>query len=86
MNIKKIVLLLLLILLLGGGIIGYGFYSRIYHPNTVKEGALFIKTSSNLEQVINDLEPMLDNVRSFEWVARIKNYHNLIKPGNYVIS
>jgi UPF0755 protein len=85
MNLKKILLLLFLLLLIGGGIVGYSFYSHIYHPNTLANGALYIKTSSDLEQVMAELKPLLDNVNAFEWVARKKNYHNLIKPGKYEI-
>ena len=86
MNLKKLFILIFSLLIIIGGILGYNFYNRIYKPNTIKEGFLYIPTNSNFENVENLIRPFLKRVKPFTWVANKKKYPNSIKPGKYYIS
>ena len=86
MNLKRLFLLIFSLLLIIGGVLSYNIYSKIYTPNTVKEGFLYIPTYSNFQEVENLVRPFLKRVKPFVWVARKKNYLNVIKPGKYHIS
>lgn len=86
MNLKKLFLLIFSLILIIGGILGYNFYSKIYKPNTTKEGFLYISTNSTFDEVENLVRPFLKRVKPFIWVANKKNYPNNIKPGKYHIS
>lgn len=86
MNLKKLILLIIGLLLVIGGFLAFNFYTKIYTPNTVKEGNLFIPTNSEFNEVENLVRPFLKRVKSFTWVAERKNYPNTIKPGKYHIS
>ena len=85
MNLKKIILSIITIILIIGGLIGYKLYVKIYAPNVTEEAAVYIPTNADFSQVKEAIEPYLDNMNSFEWVAQKKNYPNVIKPGRYII-
>lgn len=86
MNLKKLFLLIISLLFLIGGAIAYTYYSRIYKPNTIKEGFLYIPTNSNFNEVENLISPFLKRKKSFIWVANKKKYTSNIKPGKYLIN
>ena len=86
MNLKKGVLLIISLLFIIGGFLAYNYYTKIYKANTIKDGYLFIPTSSNFEDVENLVRPYLKRVKSFVWVASKKNYPNTIKAGKYKIT
>ena len=85
MNKKNLILLILSLLIITGGVIVYNIYGKIYKPNVVKDGFIFIKTNSTLTDVENEISPFLKQVKSFAWVAKRKNYQEAIKPGKYKI-
>ncbi len=85
MNIKKFFLLIFALLSILGAVLSYSFYSKIYSPNTVKEGYLCIPTNSSYSQVENLIRPFLKRVKPFIWVADKKNYPNTVKAGKYHI-
>lgn len=85
MNLKKLILLIIGLLIIIAGIFAFNFYNKIYKPNTIKEGFLFIPTDSNFEDVENLVRPFLKRVKPFVWVATKKNYPNTIKAGKYQI-
>ena len=86
MNYKKLIISIISLLILIGGFLAFNFYSKIYKPNTTKEGFLYIPTGSNIEEVENLVRPFLKRVKPFIWVANKKNYPNTIKPGKYHIT
>lgn len=86
MNLKKLFLLIISLLFLIGGTVAYTYYSKIYKPNTIKEGFLYIPTNSNFNEVENLITPFLKRKKSFIWVANKKKYINNIKPGKYLIT
>lgn len=86
MNLKKLFLLIFSLLLIIGGVLGYNIYIKIYKPNTIKEGYLYIPTNSNFDEVENLVRPFLKRVKPFTWVANRKKYPKTIKSGKYHIS
>ncbi len=86
MNLKKGILLIVSLLFIIGSFLAYNYHSKIYKANTIKEGDLFIPTSSEFSDVENLVRPFLKRVKPFIWVAHKKNYPNTIKPGKYKIT
>jgi UPF0755 protein len=87
----KIMVALGVLLLVGGGFAGYKIYRAVYAPNLSpvwKGGYYFIPTGSDYDQVFLHLKTsgILQHPNTFDWVARQKNYHNMIKPGRYKLS
>lgn len=70
---------------------GYWFYRMVMTPNvkTVdgNDAVVFIHTGSDYEQAKNALfdAGIIVNKKSFEWVAKKKEYPGHVKPGRYVI-
>jgi len=86
MNYKKLIISIIGLLIIIGGFSAFNFYSKIYKPNTIKQGYLYIPTNSNIDDVENIIRPFLKRVKPFIWVANKKNYPNTIKAGKYHIS
>jgi UPF0755 protein len=86
MNLKKLILLIISLLLIIIGFLGFNYYSKIYKPNTIQEGFLYIPTNSNFEEIEPLVRPFLKRVKPFVWVAKKKNYPNTIKPGKYLVT
>jgi len=68
----------------------YNLYSRIFIPNVTldAEHALFyIPTGSDFEFVIDNLEEdgIIDDRKSFRWVAIRKGYDRNVRPGRYKV-
>jgi len=68
----------------------YKLYSRVFVPNVVLESEhelLYIPTGSSYEDVIKTLEEqgIIENTRSFNWVALKKGYDTRVKPGRYKV-
>ena len=85
MNLKKLILLIVGLLFILAGVFAFNYYNKIYKPNTVKEGFVYIPTNSDFNQVENLVRPFLKRVKPFTWVANKKNYPNTIKAGKYHI-
>ena len=82
---KKIILIILSILIIAGAVIGYTYYSKIYNPNVVEDSAILIPNDATFDEVTEIILPHLKNKSSFDWVAKQKNYPNVIKSGKYLI-
>lgn len=85
MNKKKLILLIIGLLLITGSFLGYNTYNKIYAPNTTKEGFVFVKSNSTLDDLENELRPFLKRVKPFIWVANQKKYNNNIRAGKFKI-
>ena len=85
MNLKKFYILISAIVIILIGFIGFNFYNKIYAPNTVKEGYLFVPTNSTYEEVETLVRPFLKRTNTFDFVASLKGYEDSIKPGRYKI-
>ena len=68
----------------------YKFYGRIYEVNVSldeEQEIFYIPTGADFEFVIDQLENegIIENRKSFRWVAIKKRYENNVKPGRYKI-
>jgi UPF0755 protein len=71
-------------------ILVYKLYARIFVSNVALEAEqeiVYIPTGSDFEFVLEELEQrgIIENQRSFRWVARKKEYDKNVKPGRYKI-
>jgi UPF0755 protein len=89
MSKKKILYLITVVLFLFLVVIYLMFRSifgvSIYAEKPAK--VIIIPTGSSYDQVMDSIESkiIIKNLKIFNWVAKKKNYHLLIKPGRYVI-
>lgn len=68
----------------------YKMYSRVFVSNVVLDNdqeIIYIPTGSNFEDVLATLTDggIIENTRSFRWVAEKKAYTERVKPGRYKI-
>src|SRR5210317_1619682 len=82
---KKKLALALAIILLIAAIVGYSFYRKIYQPNVPESTSILIPTGTDFQGLIKIIEPHVNNVNSFIWVAEKKNYPNKIRAGKFRI-
>jgi UPF0755 protein len=63
----------------------FNLYNSIFQPNVVSEGFIYIPDGADFKQVKDSLIAgnYLKKPNSINWVAKKKNYPNLIKPGAY---
>ncbi|MBC6998693.1 endolytic transglycosylase MltG [Cytophaga sp. FL35] len=88
MYIKKILLFIVLIGLVVGGIFSYFIYNAIFVSNTSfnnEEAYLYIPSDANFNEVKSLAAPLLENLETFEQVAKRKGYASNVKPGKYAI-
>ncbi|RMA64922.1 endolytic transglycosylase MltG [Ulvibacter antarcticus] len=88
MYIKKILWAVALIGLVIMGGFAFYIYTNIFSPNTAfnnEEAHVYIPTGASFSDVREELEPLLDNMSSFEKVANKKGYASNIKSGHYII-
>ena len=64
---------------------GTNIFSKIYVANVIENTAVYIPTNATFDEVSNIIDPFLNNSNSFNWVAKQKNYPNVIKAGKYFI-
>ncbi len=87
----KYLLVLLVIAVLGAVILFVRYYNRIYAPNVDLSGKetllLHIPTGSDYQAILDLLtaDGIIKNTKSFDWLARRKNYPNHVNPGQYSI-
>ncbi len=85
MKIKKIIVSAFTIILIVGLVIAYKYFSKIYVANVIENTAVYIPTNATFDEVSNIIDPFVNNSNSFNWVAKQKNYPNVIKAGKYFI-
>lgn len=86
MYIKKILVVVALLGIIGLGIFSYYIYTVIFAPNTAFEEEtvfVYVPSSKSYADVRNQLEDKLENIESFDAVARRKGYAENVKPGRY---
>ncbi|WP_111683017.1 endolytic transglycosylase MltG [Winogradskyella tangerina] len=89
MYIKKILWAIALIGLVIFGVIAYYIYGAMFQPNTkftTDEAYIYVPTGANYTQVRNQLEPLLDDMDSFDALASQKKYTSNVKAGRFMIS
>ncbi|MAP81023.1 MAG: aminodeoxychorismate lyase [Aequorivita sp.] len=88
MYIRKIIITIVLLGALAMGAFAWYVYSTAFTPNTAfnnNEAHVYIKTNANINDVVEEIEPLLDNVSSFITIANRKQYVHNVKPGHFVI-
>ncbi|MDH3697469.1 MAG: endolytic transglycosylase MltG [Flavobacteriaceae bacterium] len=88
MYTKRLVLLVLIIGLVLCAGFAYMVYNALLSPNTNFEESqvtVYIPTGSTMENVLEIMEPYLENSDTFYQVARRKKYDQNIKAGKYVL-
>ena len=88
MYIKRILWAIVLIGLVVCGYFAFVIYNALFTPNTKfnNEAAyVYIPSDSDYKYVRTQLEPLLEDLESFDAVARQKKYTQNIKSGKYVI-
>ena len=88
MYIKKILLAILVIGLIVAAFFANFVYNAMLKPNTAfnnEEAYIYITTNASYEDVRNQLQPLLDDIDSFDDLAEQKKYNTNIKAGRYAI-
>lgn len=88
MYIKKILLLIVALSVILGGFFSYYVYNQIFEPNTnFKENtaSVYVSKNDSPQVVLNKIKLLVNDVNSFDWLAKKKAYYSNIKPGHYII-
>ena len=88
MYLKKVLWAVAILGLLICGFIAYQIYSAIFSPNTQfnnSEAFVYIPSDATFSDVKDSLEPLLEDLSTFEAVAQRKGYITNIKPGKYAL-
>lgn len=91
MKLKRFLVGLLLVALIGGAWISWEYFGRFFNPNVSLQSSsveLFIPTDATFSDVIDVLATAgyIEDMDAFVWAAKYKNYHNVVKPGRYIIT
>lgn len=89
MYIKKILLIIALLGAVAMGGFAWYVYNTAFSANTAfnnKEAHVYIPSDASINDVIDELEPLLKDTESFYAVAHQKKYTENIKPGHFIIS
>jgi UPF0755 protein len=87
----KILVITGILFILAGAFTAYKAYTILYKSNVELDGKkstfLYIKTGSDINEVLNQLNinKIISNASSFEWLADYKDYRNHVKPGKYLV-
>lgn len=85
MNLKRAALISFLLAFAVAFYIAYNFYFKIYGSNLNEDTSIYIPSKATFEDVLTELKPHLKDLEDFKWVAKKKNYPNLIKGGHYIL-
>lgn len=89
MYFKKILLAVVFIGLVVAGYFAYYVYSAMFMPNTSfnnNVAYIYIESSATYQNVREDLEPLLKNIKTFDALASRKKYITNIKAGKFRIN
>jgi len=88
MYIRKILVAIALLGAIVGFVFVYYVYNAVFSPNTAfqnEEAYVYIKSDAGFNDVKEQLDPLLENMATFEKVATQKGYTANIKAGKYAI-
>ena len=88
-NLKKIIVATLMLGLVIMAGFAYFVYDNIFVPNTSfenKRAHVYISTGSTFNEVVEELSPLLIDIKSFKTVAAKKGYPSNIKSGHFIIN
>lgn len=82
-------IVLVVIALISAGLAYAAYWYVLIKPNVknTEETFIYIKTNSTYEDVLNTLQEndIIDDLKTFEWVAEKKQYPSKVKAGKYLI-
>lgn len=87
-NLKKVLLATVLLGLVGMALFAYFVYKNIFTPNTAfenEEAHVFIPTNASFQEVLDEMEPLLKDVSTFDAVAHRKGYAENVKGGHFIL-
>ncbi|WP_350288253.1 endolytic transglycosylase MltG [uncultured Croceitalea sp.] len=87
-NLKKVIWATAILGLIICGFFAYSIYDAIFTPNTSfgnKDANIYIPSDASVNEVKEQLSPLLKDWSTFEAVAKRKGYTSNIKGGKYVI-
>lgn len=84
-NLKRAALISFILAFAVSFFLAYNYYFKIFGANVKQESSVYIKSSASFDDVLKELTPHLESVDDFKWVAKKKNYPNVIKGGHYII-
>lgn len=88
-NLKKVLWATSILGLFICGFLAYTIYNAIFSPNTAFENDkayVFIPSDASIDEVVEQLGPLLKDISTFQSVAERKAYVNNIKGGKYAIN
>ncbi|MEW2922333.1 endolytic transglycosylase MltG [Muricauda sp. ANG21] len=88
MNLKKVLWATAILGLIICGFVAYQIYSAIFSPNTRfnnEEAYVFIASDATFSELKESLEPLLEDLATFEAVAQRKGYIGNIRAGKYAL-
>lgn len=88
MYIKRLLIIIVFLGLVGAGTFAYMVYDSFFLPNTRfnnQEAYIYIPSDANFSAVKAQLEPLLEDLETFEAVAKRKQYIDRVKPGKYML-
>lgn len=88
MYIKKILWTITLIGLVAAAVFAYYIYNAMLSPNTAfnnERAYIYVPTNSSYADVVEQLEPLLEDIESFDALAKQKKYNTNLKAGRFAI-
>ncbi len=87
---KKLLTTLLVLALVTGGFMAWRAWKEVFGPGVrfkTEEKVLLIPTGADLDQVLDSLkeEEILEDEKTFRWIAERKKYAHRVRPGRYVV-
>lgn len=89
MYIKKILIAIVLLGVIGMGGFAWYVYDMAFSANTAfnnKEAHVFIPSNATMNDVIDEMEPLVVDVKSFITIANRMQYSSNIKSGHFIIT
>ena len=71
---KRLILIIVTLSLVFSGMVGYQSYQHIFGNLINKTGAIYIRSTDNIDDVEKALNDFIGNENIFFWLAQKKNY------------
>jgi UPF0755 protein len=88
MYIKKILLIIVILGAIGMGAFAWYVNETAFSKNTAfnnKEAHVYIASNATINDVIEELTPLLKDIKTFSTIADQKKYSGNIKAGHFII-
>ena len=89
MYIKRILIIVVILVAIGMGVFSWYIYDTAFTGNTAFNNDVahvYIPTNASEADVIEEMEPLLRNEKSFRSIANQKGYFSNIRPGHFIIA